>query len=148
MLKGISPLLSPELLAILRAMGHGDEIAIVDSNFPAASNAKRLARLDGADASTSLEAILQLLPLDSYVECATYTMEVVDGNGALAPIADDFSQIIARTSGPAFATIKGLDRHEFYQRACEAFAIVATCETRLYGNIILKKGVIDPADFG
>lgn len=144
MLKGVPAILSPELLAILRSMGHGDEVVIVDANFPAASCAKQLIRLDGVDATTTLDAVLQLLPLDSYAEAATFTMGVVNGNGALAPIATLFSSIIELRSGKEFADIVALERYAFYERAREAFAIIVTGEARLYGNLILKKGVIDP----
>jgi L-fucose mutarotase len=145
MLKGIDPLLSPELLSILRAMGHGDEIAIVDANFPAASNARRLVRLDGVTATRALDAILSVLPLDDFVDCAAFRMEVVGDPAAEQPIYDEFRSLLAKHETGSAIAIGALERFKFYERAKAAFAIVATSETRLYGNIILTKGVIRPA---
>lgn len=143
MLRGIDPLLTPELLMILRAMGHGDEIAIVDANFPAVSSALRLVRLDGANATQALGAILSLMPLDSFVEDPTACMQVVGKPEQIPPAAADFQKIIDRLSGfPKKITM--VERFAFYDRAKQCFAIVATGERRLYGNIILKKGVIGP----
>ena len=96
MLIGIDPLLSPELLMILRAMGHGDEIAIVDANFPAKSNAKRLVRLDGADASQALAAILSVLPLDSFVKAPANGMQVVGKPKEIPPAVADFQTLVDR----------------------------------------------------
>lgn len=141
MLRGIDPLLTPELLMILRAMGHGDEIAIVDANYPAVSNARRLARLDGADASQALEAILSVLPLDSFVENAAHCMQVVGKPDEIPPAVADFQTIVDRLSGFP-EKIGMIERFGFYDRARQAYAIVATAERRLYGNIILTKGVI------
>jgi L-fucose mutarotase len=143
MLKGIDPLLSPELLMVLRAMGHGDEIAVVDGNFPASTMARRLIRLDGLSATAVTDAILSVMPLDDFVPEAAWRMEVVGAPGAEQPIFDEFRQIIATQAGPAFS-LAALERFAFYERAKQAYAIVATGEARLYGNIILKKGVIRP----
>lgn len=143
MLKGIPEILPPDLLAILREMGHGDELAIVDANFPAATCAKRLVRIDAATATDVLKSVLMLLPLDQYVEKAAQTMEVVDSNGALAPIAQEFAALLFKYSGQEFSNLGSVDRFEFYERAKGAFAIVVTGERRLYGNILLKKGVIE-----
>ena len=85
MLKGLDPLLSPDLLHVLRAMGHGDEIAIVDANFPAPSNARRLIRLDGVDTVRALDAVLSVLPLDDFVDCAAFRMSVVGDANAFQP---------------------------------------------------------------
>ncbi len=144
MLKGLNPLLSPELLATLRAMGHGDEIAIVDANFPAASMARRLLRLDGLSATAVLDAVLSVMPLDDFVPEAAWRMEVVGDPDAEQPIFGEFREILARREGPGFA-LAALERFAFYERAKAAYAIVATGEGRLYGNIILKKGVVRPA---
>lgn len=141
MLKNIDPLLSPDLLMVLRAMGHGDDIAIVDANFPAASMAKRLVRLDGLSATTVLDAVLSVMPLDDFVPQAAWRMEVVGDAGAEQPIFEEFRGIVARREGPRFR-LAALERFAFYERAKAAFAIVSTGETRLYGNVILKKGVI------
>ena len=141
MLRGLNPLLTPELLMILRAMGHGDEIAIVDANYPALRDARRLARLDGADASEALEAILTVLPLDSFVESPAHCMQVVGRPDEIPPAVADFQTIVDRLAGFP-DKIAMLERFAFYARAKQCSAIVATSERRLYGNIILTKGVI------
>jgi L-fucose mutarotase len=94
MLRGIDPLLTPDLLKILREMGHGDEIAIVDANYPAATDARRLVRLPGADATDALRAILGLLPLDTYVDCAAHGMAVVGDPDRIEPIMVEFQRLI------------------------------------------------------
>lgn len=141
MLKNIHPLLSPKLLQILRAMGHGDEIAIVDANYPAKSNASRLVRLDGCSAVEVLNGVLTVLPLDRYVEHPVHTMQVVGDPEAEPEIVSEFYTIIKRQESNlvAFATI---ERYAFYQRVKKSFAVVATGERRPYGNILLTKGVI------
>ena len=141
MLRGLNPLLTPELLMILRAMGHGDEIAVVDANYPALRDARRLARLDGTDASQALEAILTVLPLDSFVDSPAHCMQVVGKPDAIPPAVADFQTIVDRLAGFP-EKIAMLERFAFYDRAKQCFAIVATSERRLYGNIILTKGVI------
>ena len=144
MLKNIDSLLSPDLLRVLRAMGHGDEIAIVDANYPAASHAKRLVRLDGVSAPRALDAVLSVMPLDDFADCAAFRMAVVDAPDAEVPIYTDFRNALQQHEAGKATTLSALDRHAFYARAKNAFAIVATTETRLYGNIILVKGVVRP----
>ncbi len=144
MLRGINTLLSPELLSILRAMGHGDEIVIADANFPAETNARRLVRLDGVDAVKVTEAILSVMPLDTYVDDPAHTMAVVGDPDAVPPIVTEFQTVID-TIADAPAKIVPIERFAFYERARTAFAIVATGEGRIYGNLILKKGVVTPA---
>ncbi len=141
MLKNIDPLLTPDLLSILRRMGHGDEIAIVDANFPAEANARRLVRLDGISATAALSATMSVLPIDTYVDAPVQTMEVVGDEDAIPSIVVEFRRIVRESAGfdVQFGT---LERNAFYERSREAFAIVATGETRLYGNVILGKGVI------
>ncbi len=141
MLRGIDPLLSPELLMILRAMGHGDEIAIVDANYPATSNADWPVRLDGVDASQALAAILSVLPLDSFVEDPANGMQVVGKPDEVPPAIADFQAIVDRLAGFP-VRIGRIERFGFYERAKTCFAVVATGDRRLYANIILKKGVI------
>ncbi len=143
MLKAIDPLLTPELLYALRAMGHGDEIAIVDANYPAQSAGPDVIRLDAADATRTLEAVLSVMPLDTFVPEACWRMEVVGQPAAEQPIFAEFRDVIARREGPQF-TLASLERFAFYERASECFAIIATGERRFYGNIILKKGVVPP----
>ncbi len=137
MLIGIHPLLSPDLLHALAAMGHGDEIAIVDANFPATTCAQRLIRMDGVTATAALEAVLTLLPLDSYVDHSANVMQVVGDPNAVPPAVAAFMDIIG-TKGK----LGSVERFAFYERAKNCFAIVQTGEGRLYGNIILTKGVI------
>jgi len=144
MLKNINPLLSPELLMVLRSMGHGNDIAVVDANFPAASMAQRLVRLDGLTATAVTEAILSVMPLDDFVPEAAWRMEVVGDPQAEQSIFDEFRAAIVRHEGEGFR-LASLERFAFYERAKAAYAIVSTGETRLYGNIILKKGVVRPA---
>jgi L-fucose mutarotase len=141
MLIGIDPLLSPELLRILRAMGHGDEIVIADANYPALSSSKRLVRIDGADTTRTLEAVLSVLPLDSFVDNPVHCMQVVGRPDEIPPAVADFQTVVDRLAGFP-EKIAMLERFAFYERARTAFATVATSERRLYGNIILKKGVI------
>ncbi len=140
MLIGLNTLLSPDLLHTLAAMGHGDEIAIVDANFPATACAKRLIRMDGVSATAALEAVLSLLPLDSYVEHSANVMQVVGDAQAVPPAVADFTAMIG-----ARGSVGSIERFAFYERAKHCFAIVQTGEGRLYGNIILTKGVIPPS---
>lgn len=143
MLRNISPLLSPDLLHAIAAMGHGDEIVIADANFPAESMGQRCIRLDGILATDLLRAILTLLPLDSFVTEPALTMQVVGDARAVPPVVAEFQKIIDQTADTP-ARIAGLERFAFYARAKTAYAVVQTGEHRLYGNIILKKGVIAP----
>jgi L-fucose mutarotase len=122
-------------------MGHGDELVIADVNFPATALAERCHRLDGVTATDVLEAVLAVLPLDQYVPCPAMVMEVVDDPDAVPPIVAEFQAITAATANIP-KTLENLERFAFYERAKTAFAIIQTGETRLYGNIILKKGVI------
>lgn len=155
MLIGIDPLLSPPLLCALAEMGHGDEIAIVDANFPAASVARRLIRVDGADAPRVLRAILTLMPLDTFVPDPVAVMQRVvladdphDGtDGGVPEVVREFERCVARANpGKNVPPVPftALSRDVFYERARNAYAVVATQERRLYGNILLKKGVIGP----
>jgi L-fucose mutarotase len=141
MLRGLDPLLTPELLMILRAMGHGDEICIVDANFPATSTADHLVRLDGVDASRAIAAILSVLPLDSFVDDPANAMQVVGKPEEIPPAVADFQGIVDRLAGFP-VQIGRIERFAFYERAKACFAIVATGDRRLYANLILKKGVI------
>jgi L-fucose mutarotase len=145
MLKGLDPLLGPDLLHTLRAMGHGNEIAIVDANFPAAASGRPVIRLDGANAVAVLDAVLSVMPLDDFAPEAAWHMQVVDDPAASMPIFAEFRSTIARREGSRF-TLSGLERFAFYDRARAAFAVIATGERRLYGNVLLRKGVIRPRD--
>lgn len=141
MLKHFNPILSPDLLHALRQMGHGDEIAIVDANFPAYSQGPRVVRLDGVDATRTLDAVLSVMPLDDFTPEACWRMQVVGAPDEEMPVFAEFRNIIARREGPQF-TLASLERYAFYARAAKCFAVVATSERRLYGNIILKMGVV------
>jgi L-fucose mutarotase len=144
MLFNIDSLLGPELLKILRGMGHGDEIAIVDANYPAESDAQRLVRLDGVSATRVLQAVVSLMPLDAYVDAPVHTMQVVGDPNAVPDIVVEFRDIVnASPSGKVNSDT--LERFAFYERVKAAYAVVSTGEERLYGNIILKKGVIPPS---
>lgn len=143
MLRNIPPILSPDLLHTLRAMGHGDEIVIADANFPATSIGKTCIRLDGVSATDALTAILTVMPLDSFVDHPAMTMQVVDDPNTVPPICSEFAEII-ETVADTPAQPVALERFAFYDRAKAAFAVVQTGETRIYGNIILKKGIIAP----
>ncbi len=142
MLYGIDPIIGPELLQILRAMGHGDELVIVDANYPAESNRNRLVRMDGVDAVRAAEAILSLMPLDTYVDMAAFRMQVVDDAEAVPDVCRQFQDLVERRAPGQ--KVGSIERFAFYERAKETFATVATSEQRLYGNLILKKGIIPP----
>ena len=141
MLKHIPGILSPDLLKILMEMGHGDEIVIADGNFPAASVAQRLIRLDGHVIPDILEAMLKLFPLDTYVQKPVGLMAVTPGDPYKPVIWDDYRRVI-KASGEPFKDFEYIERFEFYERAKKAYAVIATGESALYANMILKKGVI------
>jgi L-fucose mutarotase len=142
MLKNIDPLLNPDLLRTLRAMGHGDEIAIVDANFPSESAGPKLIRIDGQNASRVLDAVLSVMPLDEFVPEPAMRMEVVGSPRQIEPVMAEFQSIIARHEPQV--KLAGLERFAFYARVRGAFAVVATGDTRLYANVLLKKGIIRP----
>lgn len=141
MLKGIPAVISPALMVILMEMGHGDEIILADGNFPAASHTRRLVRADGHGVPKVLEAILRFLPLDTFVEAPAAVMKPVDSESAEPPIWRDFRDLLEGGEGHP-VRIELVERFAFYERAKSAFAIVATGETAIYANLILKKGVV------
>lgn len=141
MLKGIDPIVSPELLYVIAQMGHGDELVIADANFPAVTMGRRVVRCDGHGVPPVLEALLKLFPLDTFVEAPAAVMERVDKPAEAAPIWTDFQKALDGAEG-RHITVERVKRFDFYERSKQAFAIVATGERALYGNIILKKGVI------
>jgi L-fucose mutarotase len=140
-LKGIDPLLGPDPLYALAAMGHGDEVVVADANFPAARLASRLVRLDGADAPRAVRAILSVLPLDTFTPTPAAVMAVVDAPEVVPEPVREFQVLLEAAAGRP-VEFETLERFAFYERARAAFAIVATSEPRGYGNIILTKGVI------
>ncbi len=140
MLKGLNPLLGPELLKILRAMGHGDEIAIVDGNYPADTDAKRLVRMDGNTATDILDAVLSVMPLDDMVSDCVFRPAAYNDPQRIEPIFLDFDRIIkAHEPQRHVSVLVGAD---FYARVKSCYALVASGEPRLYGNIVLRKGVV------
>jgi L-fucose mutarotase len=141
MLKTLTSLHTPDLLHVLASMGHGDELALVDCHFPAASNARRLVRLDGADLPSALSACLQLMPLDSFVAAPALSMQVIDAPDDV-PEVQRLCQLVVDQWEGRHVPIVGIERHVFYERSHQAFAIVVTGEERAYGNIIVKKGVV------
>ena len=140
MLKGIPPILSPELLKILMEMGHADEIVLADGNFPAASLAQRLVRSDGHKVPELLDAILSLFPLDPFVEHPVALMAVVPGDTTRPVIWDTYRQVVQRHE--QFSDFEYVERFAFYERARQAYAIIATSEPAAYANIVLKKGLV------
>ncbi len=145
MLKGIPAVLSPDILKTLMEMGHGDELVIADGNFPSASTAKRTLRSDGHGIPALLDAVLQLLPLDTYVERPVALMEVVPGDPYQPDIWPQYAEIIGKRE--RVVEFDFVDRFSFYERARAAYAVIATSEKCLYGNIILKKGVVSARNF-
>ncbi|WP_405169115.1 L-fucose mutarotase [Paenibacillus sp. FSL H3-0286] len=140
MLKGIPKLLSPELVCILMEMGHGDELVLADANYPGHSLNPRVLRYDGIGIPELLDAILELLPLDHYAEQQVAFMAVVAGDPTVPVIWTTYETIIAKHD--AEATIKQEERFDFYNRSKQSYAVIVTGEEALYGNVILKKGVI------
>lgn len=141
MLKRIPPCLSPELMSILMRMGHGDEIVLADGNFPAESHAQRLVRADGHGVPEILDAILRFLPLDTFVDHPASVMQPVDDAAPEPPIWQQFRATILKHEGRAIE-LRPVERFRFYDFARSAYAIVATGETAIYANLILKKGVV------
>jgi L-fucose mutarotase len=146
MLKGLDPLLDAELLYLLAAMGHGDDLALVDRNFPADSVARatvsgQLVRQDGVDTTAMARAILSLFPLDSFVEAPVQRMEVVGEPETLLEVHQDMQRVANQAEGRE-VTMASLERFAFYEAAKGAYAVVATAEARPYGCFILKKGVV------
>jgi len=140
MLKGIPRLLPPDLVKLLMEMGHGDELVIADGNFPAASVARRLVRCDGHGAPEVLDAILQLFPLDTFVDQPVALMAVVPGDNYQPVIWESYREIAKRHG--AAQDFELVERFAFYERAAKAYAVVATGEMALYANVILKKGLV------
>ncbi len=141
MLKGIPAILSPDLMKLIMEMGHGDELVLADGNFPAASNAVRLVRCDGHGVPEILDALLAFFPLDPYVEAPAGIMQAVEGDDTQPEIWKTYRKIITRHE-PEWKDFERIERFAFYERARNAFGVVATSESALYANIILKKGVV------
>jgi len=146
MLKNIPKLVSPLMIAVLNEMGHGDEIVIADANFPVASVAAargaKVIRADGHGGAAVLKAVIALIPLDTYAAPNALLMEVTAGDPAATPIWEEYRKILEEREGAANTRIGSLERFAFYERAKNAYAVIATGESALYANIILKKGVL------
>jgi len=140
MLIGISPLISPELLAVLHGMGHGDEIVLADAHFPGETYGKRVLRADGVRIPDLLDGILPLFALDTYVDSPLIMMSAVSGDQLDPAVEASYRKAIDR-HWPDTPPIQRIGRFEFYDRSKQAFAVLMTGETAKYGNIILKKGV-------
>lgn len=141
MLKGISRYISPDLMKMMMEMGHGDDLVIADGNFPSTSTAKRVVRADGQGIPELLDAILHFYPLDNFVPCPVTLMQVVAGHNYQPTIWEVYRKTIINFEA-LFSEFEYLERQEFYDRARLAYGVVATSEMSLYGNIILKKGII------
>lgn len=144
MLKGIPQILSPELLKVLCEMGHSDRLVISDGNFPAESMGKDaiVIRMDGHGVPEILDAILQVFPLDTYVEKPVNLMEVMAGDDVGTPIWDTYKEIVAKHDSRGADAVGNIERFAFYDEAKTAYAIIATSEKALYANIMLQKGVV------
>jgi L-fucose mutarotase len=148
MLKGLDPLLHADVLQALRAMGHGDELVVCDANFPADAVARqtatgKLLRIDGVDAARAVRAILSVLPLDTFVDNPAKRMEVVDEPDQLLPVHVEVQAEIDRAEGRSVPLV-GVERFAFYERARQAYCVIATGEARFYGCFIFTKGVLPP----
>ena len=144
MLIGISPLLGPDFLATLRAMGHGDELAIVDGNYPGAAHGRRVVRADGHGLIEIIDAVLAVLPVDEAVAQALFRATVNGDPAILDPVHHEIIAACARRApGREVVALAG---QAFYDRARAAFAVVQTSEPRLYANFIVRKGVFQPKE--
>jgi L-fucose mutarotase len=148
MLKGISPLLNADVLYALRAMGHGDDLIIADTNFPSDSIARqtrlgRLLRIDNVTAAQAVEAILSLYPLDTFVEDSAGRMEIVGNPDEVPPVQQEVQRAIDRAEEKSWPML-GVERYAFYERAKQAYCVIQTGERRFYGCFAFRKGVIPP----
>jgi L-fucose mutarotase len=149
MLIGLDPLLDAELLYVLRQMGHGDELAVVDTNYPSVSTARKTVRghpvlMTGVPACRAIRAVLSVMPLDDFVDDAAFRMEVVGDPATLPAVQQEVQQEVDFALG-RHQSMAGIERHAYYARAATAFAVLVTGETRPYGCFILKKGIVRPS---
>jgi len=148
MLKGINPLLNAEVLYVLRAMGHGDDLIIADTNFPSDSVAKQtqfgeLLRIDNTRAAETIEAVLSVMPLDTFADDSAARMEIVGSPDEMPPVQQEVQSVIDAAEGKHWPLIS-IERFAFYERAKQAYAVIQTGERRFYGCFALRKGVIPP----
>ncbi|WP_448951416.1 RbsD/FucU family protein [Labrys neptuniae] len=148
MLKNIDPLLNADVLYALRAMGHGDTLVICDTNFPADSVAREtvlgdLLRIDGVSAARAIEAVLSVVPLDTFVDDSARRMEIVGAPNEIPPVQQEVQAVIDKAEGKSWP-MTSIERMEFYEHAKKAYCVIATGERRFYGCFIFRKGVIAP----
>jgi L-fucose mutarotase len=143
MLINIDPILSPELLHALRSMGHGDKLVLADANFPSASLAKKLIRLDGVNIPNAAKAILSELPLDSFVDYPVERMEIDDNPDEIDDVHQDLIDVLKISAGDKWK-VGSIERFKFYEEAKQAYMIVSTTDARAFGCFIITKGVIKP----
>jgi L-fucose mutarotase len=148
MLKGINPLLNAEVLYVLRAMGHGDDLIVADTNFPSDSVARqtqfgKLLRIDNTSAAETIEAVLSVMPLDTFVDDSAARMEIVGSANEVPPVQQEVQTVIDAAEGKHWP-LMSIERFAFYERAKQAYAVIQTGERRFYGCFALRKGVIPP----
>jgi len=148
MLKKLDPLLNADVLYALRAMGHGDELIICDTNFPADSVAREtvlgdLLRIDNVSAARAVRAVLSVMPLDTFVDDAAMRMEIVGNAKEIPPVQQEVQKEVDRAEGRSWP-LGSIERMAFYERAKKAYCVIQTGETRFYGCFVFKKGVIPP----
>jgi L-fucose mutarotase len=143
MLIGIDPVLGPETLSVLRAMGHGDRLVLADANYPASSSAARVVRADGVSLLTMLSAVLSVLPVDDFEPEPLSSMQVVGKPNEVPAIVREMQLVVDRVV-PGAPRIRGVERFAFYELARSAYAVIATGERAFYGNLIIRKGVVPP----
>ena len=143
MLINIDPILSPELLHALRSMGHGDKLVLADANFPSASLAKKLIRLDGVNIPNAAKAILSVLPLDSFVDYPVERMEIDNNPDEINDVHQDLIDVLKISAGDKWR-VGSIERFKFYEKAKQAYMIVSTTDARAFGCFIITKGVIKP----
>ena len=143
MLKGIPSILTPELLKVLCEMGHSDQLTIGDGNFPGHTFGQKVIRLDGHGVPEILDAILQVFPLDTYIDTPVALMEVMKGDPVETPIWNTYKDIIAKYDSRGSNAIEEVERFAFYDRVKKkSTVVIMTGESALYANIILQKGVV------
>lgn len=148
MLKGIDSRLNADVLHALRAMGHGDDLIVADTNFPSDSTARqtrlgKLLRIDNVTAAEAVEAILSLYPLDTFVDDAAARMEIVGNPTEIPPVQQEVQKAIDKAEGKSWPMIP-VERYAFYERAKKAYCVIQTGERRFYGCFALRKGVVPP----
>ena len=148
MLKGLNPMLNADVLFALRAMGHGDDLIVADTNFPSDSIAHQtvlgtLLRMDNTTAAKAVEAILSIMPLDTFVDDSAARMEIVGAPGEIPPVQQEVQAAIDAAEGKSWPMMP-IERYAFYERAKQAYCVIQTGERRFYGCFAFRKGVIPP----